>query len=358
MDEAAETPKKGSKRLITLLFLLLTGGVIAAFFGYRTIKSKLADMASSSQDPKKIEMWLSEAGVSHFIPPPGFGVVRAYRVAVADKGMRAFVVGPEGADTSLPEDPQAAMDFGSYDHPMYFILTFQGLESNLDQEFQKVSEKIEQQGPTSVLQNRIWISGKEVPAMVAETAKEDRSYHSFAIRFSDRGFLWAVSPKEKTESAPHREVLASLFQVNPTDVSFKAPEPSGLELAGVIVSTDTAGRKKAVPTLAALQDPQPEAVTFLMGSLPNASTDVKIDIIAALGLLAKKNPEAISPLIVSLKDKAIRLEAMAALGSLGSMAGAAIPDLKKVAANKKEPKMIRKAASKTLAQIQGRPVPR
>jgi hypothetical protein len=167
----------------------------------------------------------------------------------------------------------------------------------------------------------------------------------------------AVTPKALADSSPSRDMIAALSRVPAADVSFLPPEPAGLKLARTVLSPDTGERKKAVTALAALPDTQPEAVAFLADAFSKAPADVKIDIIAALGLLAPKTPQAVQPLIVALNDKPSQTEAMAALGSLGASAAEAVPALKKIALNKRASKPTRAAANVAISRITGRPLP-
>jgi len=132
--------------------------------------------------------------------------------------------------------------------------------------------------------------------------------------------------------------------------------PPSLKLANVIVTGETSLRKTAVTQIALLEGAHPEAVSFLANALDTSSSDVKTDIIAAVGLLAGKNPEAVPVLGDALNDKSVRLEAMAALGSLGAAAGAEIPALEKISKNRKEPKGVRTAAQQALMRIEGHPL--
>lgn len=140
----------------------------------------------------------------------------------------------------------------------------------------------------------------------------------------------------------------------PDPVPAEPVDPPGRVLAKLVVQGEVLARKKAVTDLSVLPDPQPEAVAFLTESLAVSSANVKADIIAGLGLLAKRNPEAVAPLVAALNDPSARLEAMAALGSLGRQAKDAVPVLKKIIANKKEPLGVRNTAGKALTQIEGK----
>jgi len=131
-------------------------------------------------------------------------------------------------------------------------------------------------------------------------------------------------------------------------------EPPALVIARQLTTADQLTRKNLVTQLAVMEGSKSEAVNFLSASLPQAAPEIKIDIVAALGLLAKKNPEAIPALVSALDDKTIRQEAIPALGSLGPAGAAAVPKLKKIVQSKKEGKSIKAVARKALNQIRGK----
>jgi hypothetical protein len=132
------------------------------------------------------------------------------------------------------------------------------------------------------------------------------------------------------------------------------PETPALILARQLIAADAASRKMIAVQLGNAPGLLGSAIQFLSDSLATASPEVKPDIVVSLGLLAKKDPEAIPPLITALDDKSLRREAIPSLGALGPAANAAIPKLKQIAHNKKESKSTRAAAQKALNQIQGK----
>ena len=133
------------------------------------------------------------------------------------------------------------------------------------------------------------------------------------------------------------------------------PEPAGLAPARMILSGDKLARGKAVAELSLINDPQPDAVSFLTVALSSATHDVKIDVLAGLVALAGKNPESVTSIAGALKDKSVRLDAVKALGALGPTAASSVSALKKIAADPKEQKAVKTAAKAALAKIQPKP---
>lgn len=164
---------------------------------------------------------------------------------------------------------------------------------------------------------------------------------SIKARFASA--LHLSQPEPEAPPAPAAEPV-------PTAV----PEDPSLVLARQLIGGDDITRKTIATELANLEGSRLPAIQFFTEALTTAAPDLKSDIIMALGLLAKKDPEALNPLVTALNDKALRREAIPSLGALGPAAKAAVPILKKIAVSKRESKSIRIAAQKALAQIQGK----
>jgi hypothetical protein len=164
--------------------------------------------------------------------------------------------------------------------------------------------------------------------------------------------------KDRIKNLLHPTAEPTPMEPAPAEpISTPTPELPILTLAKKYVSSPMLERKQMLGEFAVLEDPNLDALGFLKEALPAAAPDLKLDIVAAYGQMARKNPAAIPPLVEALDDKALRAEAIPWLGSLGPTAAEAIPKLKKIAMNKKEKKATKMAAQKALTQIQGKAKP-
>lgn len=159
----------------------------------------------------------------------------------------------------------------------------------------------------------------------------------------------------KKYSSRSENIPAPVPVATPIPIPTPTPEPPALSLARQLLMADSVARKNLVTQIVAATGSKSEAISYLADAFAASQPDVQTDVVSVFGLLAKSNPEALSPLISALDFPTVRREAILALGSLGATAKPAVPKLKKIAANKKEKKTIRNAAGKALTQIQGKP---
>ncbi len=344
---------------LKLVVLLVVVGLIAGFIylgGARPLLDWYASQPALFQNTTKIQELKSDTAFSALALPSNVRLIGVYHAPFKNKGLNVFLAAPEKDPLVLPKDFSLSLQLGAHKGAVYYLVAVKDSASSIDQNLKTIGDIVRQQGAASHVQSKIWISEKEVPASIDEIVKGDQVFQLLSLRISEAAGLLAITPVAGIEQAPYREMIAALVHVQTTAVSLTPPEPAGLKWARAVLSSDVGERKKAVPMLATLGGPQPEAVAFLADAFASAPSDVKIDIIAALGLLAPATPQAAQPLIVALKDKPVRLEAMAALGSLGPSAKEAVPALRKIALNKKEPKPVRASANTAIAKITGKPL--
>lgn len=165
----------------------------------------------------------------------------------------------------------------------------------------------------------------------------------------------SAAQKIKSEFLNKKNFPAVEATVTPlASVSPTPAVPESVQKAQMALSENEVERKEALQALSSFSDPQPEAVQLLVKML--TSTEVaRGNILPALAALQDKNPQTLQFIISSLEDPELKLVAIDTLGALGPKANEAIPALKKIAWNKKEPKMVRKKAVVSLSLISPKP---
>jgi hypothetical protein len=356
-DFSSPPPHSGGvlKWIVLLILVALIGGFIF-MGGGRSVINWYQSQPTLFQNTTKIQEYKAASPFASLTLPPSVRMIGVYHAPFKDKGLDVFLAAAEKDPRVLPKEFLSSLQLGAHSGAVYYLMAVKDSAVSIDQNMKTLVDNIHQQGATTHIQDQIWIAEKPVDAAVDEIVRDGKTFQLVSMKLTGATAFLSVTPEALVEKSPNRDVIASLTQTQSTAVSFLPPEPAGVKWARAAVSSDEAERKKAVPMLATLGGPQPEAVAFLADEFPKQPDNVQVDVVAALGLLAPTTPQAVQPLIVALGDASARQEAMAALGSLGASAKAALPALKKIALNKRESKSARLAANTAIAKITGRPL--
>lgn len=172
------------------------------------------------------------------------------------------------------------------------------------------------------------------------------------VRAYSANALWEIGPPAKDALKTLREMLKDENRF----VRIAATQALGsiggsAEVMDLLESSDTFIRYAAVESLCQLGSEARKALPKLVHTLVYNDPGLRISVLEVLGKLGGEAEEAVPSIVLMLKEqKYVQIEAINALANIGRVAAAAVPDLKKLQADKD--RTISESATKALEVIE------